>query len=424
MSHKLYRIHHHSNHESRMFVIFCFIISFILECSKQEPAPVQDKVLENAKTEVAVEQPEPVKPQPAVKTVFGMTEKEKNDIKTRLDKYQKHFTKQEINNIQNYTNFSKAKEYIDNRLKKIENWHFGSPDRLTSPRGFCGGTISNFHEIHSFSENLENLKMVITRDRAIAPMIFIYDHPIAATTDKISMQFDDFEPENIKFENKKDSVLSKLGESVSYITLLITEEQYQKLSQHKNLKIMTRTSDDQIINTFEYDIKQLGTCIAQMDNVSQELWHYEEKVNTFDGTVVRYCSGVTLDEVTSKLSLKEKEQPVMVIRQKNNKTPEIMLISDGVQWAHIDFFRSKRIRLKFNDEPIMTISFSGSTDSLAKIFLNSEKKLLSKFLSSYSVTIEVPTTGETMTYDLLGFQKACTGLELSQYKPTSKRKKK
>ena len=25
MSHKLYRIHHHSNHESRMFVIFCFI---------------------------------------------------------------------------------------------------------------------------------------------------------------------------------------------------------------------------------------------------------------------------------------------------------------------------------------------------------------------------------------------------------------
>jgi hypothetical protein len=187
---------------------------------------------------------------------------------------------------------------------------------------------------------------------------------------------------------------------------------------------MTLTSDDQIINTFEYDIKQLGTCIAQMDNVSQELWHYEENVNTFDGTVVRHCWGVTLDEVTSKLSLKEKEQPVMVIRQKNNKTPEIILISDGVQWAHIDFFRSKRIRLKFNDEPIMTISFSGSTDSLAKIFLNSEKKLLSKFLSSYSVTIEVPTTGETITYDLLGFQKACTVLELSQYKPTPKRKKK
>jgi hypothetical protein len=242
----------------------------------------------------------------------------------------------------------------------------------------------------------------------------MYQHPIAATTDKISMQFDDFEPENIKFEKLEDDI----------VHLYITEEQYQKLSQHKNLKIMTLTSDDQIINTFEYDIKQLGTCIAQMDNVSQELWRYEEKVNTFDGTVVRYCSGVTLDEVTSKLSLKEKEQPVMVIRQKNNKTPEIMLISDGVQWAHIDFFRSKRIRLKFNDEPIMTISFSGSTDSLAKIFLNSEKKLLSKFLSSYSVTIEVPTTGETITYDLLGFQKACTGLELSQYKPTPKRKKK
>ncbi|MBO5753838.1 MAG: hypothetical protein J6S69_09180 [Proteobacteria bacterium] len=410
MSHKLYRIHHHSNHESRMFVIFCFIISFILGCSKQEPAPVQDKVLENAKTEVAVEQPEPVKPQPAVKTVFGMTEKEKNDIKTRLDKYQKHFTKQEINNIQNYTNFSKAKEFIDNRLKEIENWHFESPDR-SFPRGLCWGTLSNFHEIHSFSDN-PNIN--IFRDRAIAPMIIMFHHPIAATTDKISMQFDDLEPENIKFEKKKkDSVL-----------LHITEEQYQKLSQHKNLKIMTLTSDDQIINTFEYDIKQLGTCIAQMDNVSQELWHYEEKVNTFDGTVVRYCSGVTLDEVTSKLSLKEKEQPVMVIRQKNNKTPEIMLISDGVQWAHIDFFRSKRIRLKFNDEPIMTISFSGSTDSLAKIFLNSEKKLLSKFLSSYSVTIEVPTTGETITYDLLGFQKACTGLELSQYKPTPKRKKK
>lgn len=423
MSHKLYR-NHHSSHESRMFVIFCFIISVMLGCSKQEPAPVQDKVLENAKTEVAVEQTESENPQPAVKTVFGMTEKEKKDIKTMLDKYQKHFTKQEINNIQNYTKFSKAKEYIDNRLKKIENWLFGSPDRLTSPRGFCGGTISNFHEIHSFSENLENLKMVITRDRAIAPMIFMYDHPIAATTDKISMQFDDFEPENIKFENKKDSVLSKLGESVSYITLLITEEQYQKLSQHKSLKLMTLTSDDQIINTFEYDIKQLGTCIAQMDNVSQELWRYEENVNTFDGTVVRHCWGATLDEVTSKLSLKEKEQPVMLIRQKNNKTPEIILLSDGVQWAHIDFFRSKHIRLKFNDEPIMTISFSGSTDSLAKIFLNSEKKLLSKFLSSYSVTIEVPTTGETMTYDLLGFQKACTGLELSQYKPTPKRKKK
>ena len=407
MSHKLYR-NHHSDHESRMFVIFCFIISFILGCSKQEPAPVQDKVLKNAKTEVAVEQPEPVKPQPAVKTVFGMTEKEKNDIKTRLDKYQKHFTKQEINNIQNYTNFSKAKEYIDNRLKEIENWQFLSPER-SIPRGLCLGTISNFHEIHSFSENP---MMGIIRDRAIAPIISM--RPIAATTDKISMQFDDFEPENIKFEKLEDDI----------VHLYITEEQYQKLSQHKNLKIMTLTSDDQIINTFEYDIKQLGTCIAQMDNVSQELWRYEENVNTFDGTVVRYCSGVTLDEVTSKLSLKEKEQPLMLIRQKNNKTPEIMLLSDGVQWAHIDFFRSKRIRLKFNDEPIMTISFSGSTDSLAKIFLNSEKKLLSKFLSSYSVTIEVPTTGETITYDLLGFQKACTGLELSQYKPTPKRKKK
>lgn len=381
----------------------------MLGCSKQEPAPVQDKVLENAKTEVTVEQPEPVKPQPAVKTVFGMTEKEKNDIKTMLDKYQKHFTKQEINNIQNYTNFSKAKEYIDNRLKEIESWQFHSPTH-SLPRGYCWGTISNFHEIHSFSENP---KMSIIRDRAIAPIILMFDHPIAATTDKISMQFDDFEPQNIKFEKKKDSVL-----------LHITEEQYQKLSQHKSLKLMTLTSDDQIINTFEYDIKQLGTCIAQMDNVSQELWRYEENVNTFDGTVVRHCWGATLDEVTSKLSLKEKEQPVMLIRQKNNKTPEIMLLSDGIQWAHIDFFRSKRIRLKFNDEPIMTISFSGSTDSLAKIFLNSEKKLLSKFLSSYSVTIEVPTTGETITYDLLGFQKACTGLELSQYKPTPKRKKK
>ena len=128
----------------------------------------------------------------------------------------------------------------------------------------------------------------------------------------------------------------------------------------------------------------------------------------------RFCSSVSPNKVYAKLKLDldrdNKEAPVMVIRQKNHNTPEIILNSRGIQWPS---YWNHRIRLKFNDEKPISNSYTMGAGSITTIFLNSEKKLLQRLFTAKRVTFQMPDSKETFSYDLSELPETCAGLELS-----------
>ena len=136
------------------------------------------------------------------------------------------------------------------------------------------------------------------------------------------------------------------------------------------------------------------------------MWIYKEEKDSFDGKIAKYCSlrsETTIDDVFVEIN------PRILVRQYNKKAQEIMLIVEGKVIGHPE--GKDIIRMKFDNEDPISVGFSGTTDSSAdKIFLRSTSKIIAKFKTAKTLTVEIPFFMEStqrFKFNVSGYNELC-----------------
>ena len=193
----------------------------------------------------------------------------------------------------------------------------------------------------------------------------------------------------------------------------MTEKQYDNIlnSKHEIKIIIIKDSKTIVIEIVSGNIKG---CVERIDQRKLDNWEYKEEIIAFDNVTFRFCSSVSPNKVQSRFKPDfdgdKKESPVLIIRQKDHNTPEIILNSKGIYWPS---YWNHKIRIKFDDEKPISNSYVNGSGSIAMIFLSSEKAILKKLFSSRRVTFQMPDSIETFSYDLSELPQTCSGLDLS-----------
>lgn len=132
-----------------------------------------------------------------------------------------------------------------------------------------------------------------------------------------------------------------------------------------------------IINTSSFDKKQTKKCILDADTMIQDIF----------------------DTV----------RPELTIIQVNNRAIDIRLTIKNKVLGHPQ--DRNRVRLKFDNEDPITVSFVGTADSsMDTIFLNSTSKVISKLKTAETLIIEVPFFMEgtrRITFNVSGYSEKC-----------------
>ena len=135
-------------------------------------------------------------------------------------------------------------------------------------------------------------------------------------------------------------------------------------------------------------------------------WIFWEKHDDFDNKHYRYCQLDASDEISGHLY---KTKPRLIVRQTDNKFPEVIIKADTTFRSNI--LGDERVRLKFDNASPFKVSYGTPSDgSLDTIFLFSTKKILQKFETAKTMTVEFPVvleSGQRASFDLIGYSDTC-----------------
>ncbi len=316
------------------------------------------------------------------------------EINAMIKQYKQYIRTTQYDRIKQL-DYQTAKIYINELVNGFLRWKYESPTSK-HPKGKCV----------IFAKNVGDITPTVTiyRDELTDPVILITPWILANDNPSIQLQIDDQTPETVNYTNDGG------------IKFRITEKQYDVIYNGMSIMQLSLTQND-ITTHIIAELGDIKSCINTIERTPSNKWKYEESVSSFDNTIYKFCSTESLNKVYADLKLDimdgRTESPVLLIRQKEHKQPEIILSSSGILWSP-DL--GHKVSLRFDDEKPISTSFVNGSGTVTQIFLNSEKKLLQKLFSSKRVIFQMPSNHETFSFDLTELPEKCKGLDLSAIK--------
>lgn len=136
-------------------------------------------------------------------------------------------------------------------------------------------------------------------------------------------------------------------------------------------------------------------------------WRFSEYVDEFDGTHYANC---VLEASNSIKGHFGGTTPILDVRSKNQKTPEVIIQANTTFRSNI--MGDEKVRLKFDNEQPFSVGYGTASDgSLDTLFLKSTSKILPKLNTATTLAVEFPIvheSGERAIFDLKGYSEICT----------------